>query len=63
MISKYVEDNNITRPDDFVMKSVVNKSGLKVFIIQNIDKKYRWKRLPKIKNSHTHSCSTKWKPL
>jgi ATP-dependent DNA helicase RecQ len=39
LISKYVEDNNIVRPDDFVMKSVVNKSGNKVFIIQNIDKK------------------------
>ncbi len=39
LIAKYVEDNNITRPDDFVMKSVVNKSGNKVFIIQNIDKK------------------------
>ncbi|HWN88364.1 MAG TPA: DNA helicase RecQ [Chitinophagaceae bacterium] len=39
MIAKYVEENNIVRPDDFVMKSVVNKSGNKVFIIQNIDKK------------------------
>ncbi|SEA81983.1 ATP-dependent DNA helicase RecQ [Chitinophaga terrae (ex Kim and Jung 2007)] len=39
VITRYVEENNITRPDDFVMKSVVNKSGMKVFIIQNIDKK------------------------
>lgn len=39
LIKQYVEDNNIERPDDFVMKSVVNKSGMKVFIIQNIDKK------------------------
>jgi ATP-dependent DNA helicase RecQ len=39
LIATYVEDNNIVRPDDFVMKSVVNKSGNKVFIIQNIDKK------------------------
>jgi len=39
VISKYVEENDIVKPDDFVMKSVVNKSGLKVFIIQNIDKK------------------------
>jgi ATP-dependent DNA helicase RecQ len=38
-IKKYVEEHNIIRPDDFVMKSVVNKSGLKVFIIQNVDKK------------------------
>lgn len=39
VIDKYVQDNDITKPDDFVMKSVVNKSGMKVFIIQNIDKK------------------------
>jgi ATP-dependent DNA helicase RecQ len=39
VISKYAEENDIVKPDDFVMKSVVNKSGLKVFIIQNIDKK------------------------
>ena len=39
LISKYVQENDITKPDDFVMKSVVNKSGMKVFIIQNIDKK------------------------
>lgn len=39
MVARYVEENNIERPDDFVMKSVVNKSGNKVFIIQNVDKK------------------------
>jgi len=39
LIAKYVQENDIVKPDDFVMKSVVNKSGLKVFIIQNIDKK------------------------
>ncbi len=39
LIAKYVEENDIEKPDDFVMKSVVNKSGMKVFIIQNIDKK------------------------
>lgn len=39
MIAKYVEENNIEKPDDFVMKSVVNKSGNKVFIIQQTDKK------------------------
>jgi ATP-dependent DNA helicase RecQ len=39
LIGKYVEENDIVKPDDFVMRSVVNKSGLKVFIIQNIDKK------------------------
>jgi ATP-dependent DNA helicase RecQ len=39
VISKYVDENNIERPDDFVMKSVVNKSGNKVYIIQQVDKK------------------------
>ncbi len=39
LIAKYVEENEIERPLDFVVKSVVNKSGLKVYIIQNIDRK------------------------
>lgn len=39
LIARYVEENGIERPDDFVMRSVVNKSGLKVFIIQQTDKK------------------------
>lgn len=39
LIAKYVEENEIDRPQDFVMKSVVNKSGSKVNIIMNIDKK------------------------
>jgi len=39
LISKYVEENEIDRPQDLVVKSVVNKSGLKVYIIQNIDRK------------------------
>jgi ATP-dependent DNA helicase RecQ len=39
MIKKYVEENDVVKPDDFVMKTVVNKSGNKVFIIQQVDKK------------------------
>ena len=39
LIKKYVEDNEIERPQDFVVKSVVNKSAIKVYIIQNIDRK------------------------
>ncbi len=39
LISRYVEDNDIERPQDLVVKSVVNKSGLKVQLIQNIDRK------------------------
>lgn len=38
-IARYVEENDLEKPDDFVMKSVVNKSSNKVFIIQNVDKK------------------------
>jgi ATP-dependent DNA helicase RecQ len=39
LISNYVQENEIIKPDDFVMRSVVNKSGNKVFIIQQVDKK------------------------
>ena len=39
LIKKYVEENEIDRPMDLVVKSIVNKSGLKVYLIQNIDRK------------------------
>ncbi len=39
LISRYVEENEIERPMDMIVKSVVNKSGQKVYIIQNIDRK------------------------
>jgi ATP-dependent DNA helicase RecQ len=39
LIEKYVAENDIEKPDDFVMKSVVNKNSNKIFIIQNVDKK------------------------
>ena len=39
LIARYVEENEIMRPDDFVMKSAVNKSVNKVFIIQSIDRR------------------------
>ena len=39
IIARYVEENEIEKPEDFVMKSVVNKNSNKVFIIQNVDKK------------------------
>jgi len=38
LIKKYVEDNEIDRPIDMVIKSAANKSALKVYIIQNIDR-------------------------
>jgi ATP-dependent DNA helicase RecQ len=39
LIGQYVKENDIERALDFVVKSVVNKSGQKVYIIQNIDRK------------------------
>ena len=39
LIGRYVEENEIERPDDFIVKSVVHKSANKVFIIQSIDRK------------------------
>jgi ATP-dependent DNA helicase RecQ len=39
LIKKYVEEKEIIRPLDMVVKSVVNKSGIKVYIIQSIDVK------------------------
>lgn len=39
LIEKYVEENEIIRPQDMVVKSVINKSLNKVYIIQSIDRK------------------------
>ncbi len=39
MIAQYVEENDITRPDDFIVKSAPNKSANKIFIIQSIDRR------------------------
>ena len=39
LISKYVEENDIVRPDDLVVKSTGANSGLKLYVIQSIDRK------------------------
>ena len=39
LIARYVEDNDIIRPDDLVVKSTGANSALKLYIIQNIDRK------------------------
>ena len=39
LIAGYVEENDILRPDDLIVKSTGTNSGLKLFIIQNTDKK------------------------
>ncbi len=39
LISRYVEENDVLRPDDFIVKSTGVNSALKLFIIQNTDRK------------------------
>ena len=39
LIATYVEENDVVRPDDLVVKSTGANSGLKLYIIQNIDRK------------------------
>ncbi|NAS11347.1 DNA helicase RecQ [Flavobacteriaceae bacterium R33] len=39
LIGTYVDENDIVRPDDLVVKSTGANSGLKLYIIQNIDRK------------------------
>ncbi len=39
LIQKYVEENDIVKPDDFVVKSTAQRSALKIFIITSTDRK------------------------
>ena len=39
LIANYVEENDVVRPDDLVVKSTGANSGLKLYIIQNVDRK------------------------
>lgn len=39
LITRYVEDNEISRPDDFLVRSMPNKSSDKIFIIQSVDRR------------------------
>ena len=50
LIAKYVEENEIIRPDDFVVKSVVNRSANKVYIIQSIDRKLPFEDIARTKD-------------
>ncbi len=50
LIAAYVEEKDIIRPQDMVVKSVVNKSGNKVFIIQSIDRKMDFEDIAHAKN-------------
>ena len=50
VIARYVAENDVQKPDDFVMKSVVNKSVNKVYIIQQVDKKIPLETIAKNKD-------------
>ena len=50
VIREYVDDKDIIRPLDMVVKSVVNKSGVKVYIIQSIDRKLSLEDIADAKN-------------
>jgi len=50
IITTYVEENEVIRPDDFVMKSVANRNNNKIFIIQNVDKKIPLETIAKTKD-------------
>jgi ATP-dependent DNA helicase RecQ len=49
LIKKHVEENEIERPMDMVVKSVANKSGNKIYIIQNVDRKINLENVAKAK--------------
>ena len=50
LIAQYVDENNIEKPDDFVMKSVVNRSSNKIHIIQQVDKKIPLENIAKARD-------------
>lgn len=49
-IAKYVEENDIIRPDEMVIKSVADKSSYKVYIIQSVDRKLDLEDMAEAKN-------------
>ncbi len=50
LIKAYVEEKEIVRPQDMVVKSVGSKSGNKIFIIQSIDRKMDFEDIMRAKN-------------
>ena len=53
LIRKYVEENDIERPDDFVVKTSPNKSANKIFIIQSIDRHMSLEDIAEARNLDT----------
>ena len=49
LIKKYVDDNDIEKPDDLVIKQIVNKSTNKVYIIKSTDRKMNFEDIAKAK--------------
>ncbi len=58
VIERYVEENEIERPEDMVVKSIVNKSGLKVYVIQSIDRKIPLDDIAKSKGKNLEDILT-----
>jgi len=50
VINTYVKENDIIKPDDFVMRTVANRNNNKIFIIQNVDKKIPLETIAKTKD-------------
>ena len=50
LIKAYVEEKEIIRPQDMVVKSVASKSGNKIFIIQSIDRKMDFEDIARAKD-------------
>ena len=50
LIKRYVEENDIIRPQDMVVKSVANKAGNKIFIIQSIDRQMDFEDIARAKD-------------
>jgi len=49
LIAKYVEENDIVRPEDFVVKSTASRSAIKIFIIKSVDRKIPFEDIAKAK--------------
>lgn len=50
LITRYVEDNEISRPDDFLVRSMPNKSSDKIFIIQSVDRRMALEYIAEARN-------------
>lgn len=50
LITRYVEDNEISRPDDFLVRSMPNRSSDKIFIIQSVDRRMALEDIAEARN-------------